>query len=234
MDKIELLKKDYEAIVDLDNVSQISATDGFIEKLLKDNCIEMLDYHFSLLQEKGLRNLYNRLRAAFSKRPKDVIEQYLLKRLNSVNKEDNISDIIHLLGNIKSVEALTFAKRYITSYSLEIRYKSIIVIGWLGNADDIAILNERLLHDPDDLLRGYAATAMRQIWYKDGSTKEKILPYLYEAIKSEESLVTLPLIIIVIQDLMKMKFGLQEKINDGIITGDVLKAKNKVLKYISK
>ncbi|AGT44637.1 hypothetical protein [Treponema pedis] len=39
-------------------------------------------------------------------------------------------------------------------------------------------------------------------------------------------------IIIVIQDLLQRKLGLQERINEGIITGDPVKAKEKVIKAL--
>ncbi|MEL5717336.1 MAG: hypothetical protein P1P66_01180 [Treponema pedis] len=40
-------------------------------------------------------------------------------------------------------------------------------------------------------------------------------------------------IIIVIQDLLQRKFGLQERINEGIITGDPVKAKEKLIKVLN-
>ncbi|AGT44634.1 hypothetical protein [Treponema pedis] len=40
-------------------------------------------------------------------------------------------------------------------------------------------------------------------------------------------------IIIVIQDLLQKKFGLQERINEGIIIGDPVKAKEKIIKEVN-
>ncbi|WP_029410859.1 hypothetical protein, partial [Treponema pedis] len=91
---------------------------------------------------------------------------------------------------------------------------------------------ERLQNDTDDELRGEAATAMRQIWFAKRTTAEDILPYLCHAVVKETAEETLSSIIIVIQDLLQRKFGLQERINEGIITGDPVKAKEKVIKTL--
>lgn len=102
----------------------------------------------------------------------------------------------------------------------------------MGNKDDLPLLNERLQNDTDDKLRGEAATAMRQIWFAKRATAEDILPYLYRAATKDTAEETLPGIIIVIQDLAQRKFGLQERINEGIITGDPVKAKEKVIRAL--
>ncbi|MGF7109817.1 hypothetical protein [Treponema pedis] len=58
-------------------------------------------------------------------------------------------------------------------------------------------------------------------------------PYLYRAVVKETTEETLSSIIIVIQDLLQRKFGLQERINEGIITGDPVKAKEKLIKVLN-
>ena len=200
--------------------------------LISSNDKEMLEFHYSLLKIKDDAVLYYEIRTAFEERPKEIIEPFLLDKLKTEQDMSLKGDIIQLLGGIGSFEILPYVKSNIKSEIRDIRYRCIIVLGWLGNKNDLPILNERLVNEPNDELRGYAATAMRQIWFKKRATSEDILPYLYSAIVNENSEETLSMIIIVIQDLLKRKFGLQERIDEGIITGDVFKAKEKVIQKL--
>ncbi|MGF7108290.1 HEAT repeat domain-containing protein [Treponema pedis] len=230
--KIEQLKKEYEIIRGLDEIAQITATFSLKKKLLESNDINILDFHLNLLKTKENTDLYYRMRACFSDRPKEKIEVFLLDRLDK--EQDNVlkADIIQILGHIKSAKILPYVREHIKSKDGNIRERCIIVLGWMGNKDDLPILNERLQNDTDDELRGEAATAMRQIWFAKRATAEDILPYLYRAVVKEAAEETLSSIIIVIQDLLQRKFGLQERINEGIITGDPVKAKEKVIKAL--
>ncbi|MET4083231.1 hypothetical protein ABIB40_003200 [Pedobacter sp. UYP30] len=200
--------------------------------LLSSNIIEMLQYHYSLLKLRGNKDLYYDVRAAFKERPKEIIEAFLLQKLAAEKDVSLKADVVQLLGNIRSTKILPYAIQNIKSEIRDIRYRCIIVVGWVGSKENLPILNERLLNEPDDELRGYAATAMRQIWFKKKATAEDILPYLYAAIVRENNVETLAMIIIVIQDLLKRKFGMQERIDDGTITGDAIKAKQKIIKAL--
>lgn len=42
----------------------------------------------------------------------------------------------------------------------------------MGDKNDLPLLNERLQNELNDKLRGYAATAMRQIWFAKRATAE--------------------------------------------------------------
>jgi len=223
IDKAIKEKKDFIPFVSLKKIQEI---------LLTSNEIEMLEYHYSLLNIKGDASLYYSIRTTFEKRPKEIIEPYLLKKLETEQDSTLKADIIQLLGGIGSEKILPFALQNIKTDIRDIRYRCIIVIGWVGNKTELPVLYERLINEPDDELRGYAATAMRQLWFKKKASSEDILPYLYAAIQKEEKAETLQMIIIVIQDLTKTKFGLQERINDATITGDILKAKAKILKKL--
>ena len=200
--------------------------------LISSNDKEMLEFHYSLLKIKDDAVLYYEIRTAFEERPKEIIEPFLLDKLKTEQDMSLKGDIIQLLGGIGSFEILPYVKSNIKSEIRDIRYRCIIVLGWLGNKNDLPILNERLVNEPNDELRGYAATAMRSLWSDNKLSKEDILPYLYSALVNENSEETLSSIIITIQDLLKRKFGLQERIDEGIITGDVFKAKEKVIQKL--
>lgn len=127
---------------------------------------------------------------------------------------------------MRSKYAREIALENITIRKGDLRYRSIIVLGWVGNQKDIIILNDRLLNDPDGQLRGYAATAMRQIWFNHPKTKDGILHYLKEAIVKEEDERALEGIIITAQELLKKKLGLKET-KYGDVTGDYQSCKIK-------
>lgn len=73
------------------------------------------------------------------------------------------ADIIETLDHLRSKYGKTLSLQNISKANRDLRYRSIIVLGWVGDQEDIAILSERLLSDNDVQLRGYAATALRQI-----------------------------------------------------------------------
>ncbi|WP_295811433.1 HEAT repeat domain-containing protein [uncultured Apibacter sp.] len=200
--------------------------------LISSNDKEMLEFHYSLLKIKDDAVLYYEIRTTFEERPKEIIEPFLLDKLKTEQDISLKGDIIQLLGGIGSFEILPYVKSNIKSEIRDIRYRCIIVLGWIGTKEDLPILNERLINESDDELRGYAATAMRSLWSDNKLSKEDILPYLYSALVNENSEETLSSIIITIQDLLKRKFGLQERIDEGIITGDVFKAKEKVIQKL--
>lgn len=234
MNNLEELKKQYKIITEMDSIAQIEPTFEFIENLLNKNDLNTINYHYDLLRYKKHFKLYQRIRASFNKRPQEIIEPFLLEKLRTEEDISLKADVLQLLGGINSTKVLPYAIENIQSEIRDIRYRCIIVIGWVGSKNDLPVLNERLQNEPDDELRGYAATAMRQMWFKKKITSDDALPYLFKAVVKEESEETLGMIIIVIQDLLKKKFGMQELINDATIKGDAFKAKEKVLKFLNE
>lgn len=226
------LIKEYNYFTSLSGSEKLSFFLDFEEKLLKSNENEILQYHYNLIYNETDKKYYYYLRSAFMERPLDKVENFLLNKYSEETNTLAKGDIIQILGTLKSQKVLPFVKSNIQSEVRDIRYRCIIVTGWIG--EELSLLNERLNNEPDDELRGYAATAMRQMWLEKKVSTQEVLPYLYSAVVKEESEETLSMIIIVVQDLLKRKFGLQELINNRTIKGDVSKAKEKVLKYIQK
>ncbi len=64
-------------------------------------------------------------------------------------------------------------------------------------------------------------------------SKYVVMP-IYVKMPEETDNELLAIMIVVLQDLTKMKFGLKEDSNSGIISGNVTRAVNKVLKMIEK
>lgn len=203
------------------------------EWLLSTNDEKILNYHFSLLKLNIDATLYHHLLEDFEKRPFSVIEPFLLKKIYDECDIFLRGEAIQLLGAIGSEKILPYIREHIQSKDDTIRDRCIIVLGWMGYTDDLLLLNERLQNDPIAELRGNAATAMRSFWMDKKAFAKDILPYLYQALLKETAEETLLSIIIVIQDLLQRKFGLQERINEGIITGDPIKAKAKIIKTLN-
>ena len=199
--------------------------------LLSSNSVEILNYHYSLLKIKEDAVLYMRIRSSFEERPKEIIEPFLLNKLDEEKDISLKADVIQLLGSIKSTKILPFIYKNITSPIRDIRYRCIIVLGWIGNSKELPLLNERLVNDPDEELREFGATAMRQIWFNHKKTSEEITKYINKTIRNENSEKALIGMIITLQDLHRKKFGIKES-QEGDISGDAIAAKAKAIKYL--
>jgi len=207
----------------------------FIENLLSFDHPDILNIHFNLLKDTENIQLYQLISDAFIERGKQG-EQFLI---NQIDNEKDIrlkGDILKILGEMDSKLVLPYTERYMKSEKFELRYSSIIVLGWIGGTEHIDLLGKQLFDDTDPLLRGYSATAQRQIWYRLPETKEKILFYLKKALESEQDSQALTLIIITAQSIMKKKFGIKETadgINEPTISvKNIEKAKEKTLKAL--
>ena len=104
-------------------------------------------------------------------------------------------------------------------------------MGWVGGGEAIEPLSKILLKDPVPINRGWAATALRQLWFANKALASKILPYLKEAVFLEKNEQALKLVIISLQSILNKKFGLVEDIDRREIKGYTEKAKKKVLEY---
>lgn len=139
--------------------------------------------------------------------------------------------MIQLLGNLRSKYAKEVALENITIRKADLRYRSIIVLGWVGGKTELKVLDDRLLNDPDPQLRGYAASAMRQIWFNHPKTKDEILGYIKNAIDKETDDKALTGMVLTVQALLKKKLGLKES-QYGDVSGDVQAAKEKTVKAL--
>lgn len=226
--ELEKLKKMYHDLLKMEDTD-----DGifdFKDALLSSDTEEILKFHFDLLQDNNEDYLRAELFSFFTDREDlEAVEEFLLKKYKeNILNDDLKGDIIQLLGHIRSKYAKDLAYENIESSIRNIRYKSIIVLGWVGNEKDIDVLNTPLLKDKDPELRGYAATSMRQIWFNHRNTKDKILHFLKNAILEENAEEALIGIIVTVQELLKKKLGIKES-SYGDITGDIQQAKIKTI-----
>ena len=223
----------YEALKKSENPYDIIF--DFKEELLSSDSPEFLDFHYLILQDKALSDqLKSTIKTFFysevvNNRNKEVVCSFLYQKYaNGIEDISLRADVIQLLGNLRSKQAKEVALENIALPKADLRYRSIIVLGWIGTKIDLKVLNERLLTDPDPQLRGYAATAMRQIWFNHPKSKEEILKHLKKAIPEEKDEKALQGMIITVQELLKKKLGLKES-NFGDITGNIEAAKVKAI-----
>ncbi|WP_055446379.1 HEAT repeat domain-containing protein [Lacinutrix mariniflava] len=232
--KIDELKIKYKELLSLED-----SDDGIFEfkkLLLESDEDEIIQFHIDILNDRENQYLHRDIRSFFSKRKnsKKVIS-LILKKINEGIKEPLLlADLIQILGNFRSPLAKEIIVKEIRSSVRNIRYKCIIVLGWIGsNIDDLNILNERMLNDEDGQLRGYSATAMRQIWHNKKNTKNKITIFIKKAMSKENNKDALTGMILTIQELHKKKLGFKES-NYGDVTGNVEEAKTKTIKMLEK
>lgn len=227
--------------------NEIKGSDSFTQhlafcKLLKtSNEEEMLNFHYALLKEKDLHNaLHQMLRRELTKRGA-VAEDYLLQKFEEEEDNHFKGDILQMLGGMKYErgkrlkETANLARANLNNDHTSLRYRSIIVLGWLGGSRDIDLLSVSLFKDENNENRGWAATAMMQIYFDKPKTADKSLKYLQAALHKEEDYFALKCILTALQEISGKKLGLAKTPQGGANQGNdiVDKARKKALKLFS-
>ncbi|WP_299249142.1 HEAT repeat domain-containing protein [uncultured Cytophaga sp.] len=230
---IQEVKKQYEELIRSED--PIASIFKFKVNLLSSDSDQFLDFHLSILTDRKKEAVYNIVRSFFDER-KDKIKtgEFLYNEYKSGIGDITLkADVIQILGYLRSKYAKMVALENLNADKGDLRYRCIIVLGWVGTAADLVKLNERLVQDKDPNLRGYAATAMRQLWFNHPKTKDEILIYIKEAIVNEKSEEALQGMILTVQDLTKKKLGLKES-KYGDVSGDIVVATDKTIEALQK
>lgn len=206
---------------------------NFLNMLLKDGSALGMERHYCYFKDSKNADLKRILGNGFLKRGKEGV-LFLKEKLKTETDALAKSNVIHIIGLSYNKEYLPYILPYLDDANDEIRYKAIIACGWLGDAEAIKILKEHYVTEKDALLRGFIVSAMRQIFFRHKETKQQIVDFIYVKIPEETYNELLAIMIVVLQDLTKVKFGLKEDSYSGEISGDIAKAKDKVLKKIKK
>ena len=203
----------------------------FLNILLQDHSESGMELHYTYFNESDNSDLKRILGKGFLKRGKNGVS-FLLRKLS--NEPDNLikSNIIHLIGLSHDKKYLSNIIPFLKDEDREVRYKAIIVCGWLGDTDTIDILKEHYPFEKVSLLRGFTVSAMRQIFFRHKETKDKIVEFIYTKLPEETDYKALAIMIVVLQDLTRTKYGLKEDSYSGEVSGDITKAKCKILKRI--
>ena len=206
---------------------------NFLNMLLQDDSALGMERHYCYFKDSKNADLKRILGNGFLKRGKEGV-LFLEEKLKTETDALAKSNVIHLIGLSYNKEYLPYILPYLDDANDEIRYKAIIACGWLGDAEAIKILKEHYVTEKDALLRGFILSAMRQIFFRHKETKQQIVDFIYVKMPEETYNELLAIMIVVLQDLTKVKFGLKEDSCSGEISGDIAKAKDKVLKKIKK
>lgn len=207
---------------------------ALVEALLEHHDTEHLRLHFELLGHREHFFVYASLRAAFEKHGPPA-EAFLVQRYPVETDPELRGDALQILGLMRSKSARGFAKEAATATEETLRYRGVIVLGWVGTVKDMrTVLHDRLLNDPSPFVRGNAATAFRQVWYRIARAKDPAVELLGEALEHEEDEEVVGSIVISLQDIMKRRFGLREPRDGPDFVGDVEAAKERALRSVAR
>jgi hypothetical protein len=202
-----------------------------------------VEYHYSLIINKKTNEEFrNYLWAKFEDHKE--AEMFLLKKLETNEDKGFQGKILFRLGVIidrrngkQKEKVLEYVHKLINSSDDNIRENAIIVLGWLGGINDIALLGEKLLNDPYTKCRAWSASSFMQIWFRreeDNIFAENVLPYLYKALQMEKNYFVISTVIETIQELVKKKFGITKMALNDLDKEKIDICANKIIKYFEK
>jgi hypothetical protein len=192
------------------------------------------EYHYSLILNKNTnKNFKESLWSRFDEHTD--AETFLINKLDNGLDVEIHGEIIYCLGKIidlrngkQKQKVLEYAKTFTNDSNENIREKAIIVLGWLGGNKEIYLLGNILLNDAYNKCRAWASSSFMQISFREKINTEKVLPYLYNAIRKEQDYFVIESIINTLQETTKKKFGLKKKDLDTNNIEAIEKSKNKV------
>jgi len=230
------LKLEYNYL--LNGTSKITITD-FVNLLIEHSDASVIEFQYSLLKNFDNNDLFYAIRGEFYRHKKDG-KIFLLNKIKTEKDIDLKAEALFILGGLDDLTLdeidliKNVAKNFLKNYTeYKFQYYGIIVIGWIGKKEELALLNYELQNNTHVQLRGYAASALRQIWYEHPRLKKSILKIYYDALTNElDEKVNLD-IVASVQTLLMKKFGIKETIY-GEVLGDISKAKEKAIKAIDK
>ncbi len=144
-----------------------------------------------------------------------TVEDYLLGRLEGETDPVLQGDVLQILGRLRFhggrrlPETAAWARRLIHSDVASVRCRALWVLGWVGGADDLAVLTQALDGDDNPENRGWAATAMMQLFLSDETTQAVWLGPLKQALHREKDEGALEKVLISLQEISGTKLGLK-------------------------
>lgn len=212
----------------------------FVWKIMKSPYVE---YHYSLLKDNTLDDKFRQsLRSRFNEH-QEAGQALLLSKLDNNEDVDFHGEIIFMLGKLNDRKnrpdkdkVIDYTRKLALSSDTYTRDRAIIVLGWIGTIKDIPLLADRLLNDPNEKCRTWAAASFIQMWYRNKSKKfaDKVLPYLHQSIGQEKDYFALGCMIDVVKELTGKKFALPQYAIDNVDKEKINNAKLKVERFFKK
>ena len=207
----------------------------FISALQTDVTYEKIDFYFRLLKDKRNPPLFLALRAFFDKFGGRG-ERYLLGFLSESGDKNLAAEAITILSghSYQSKEALPYIRRYMADCDENLRHSAIIALGLVGEENDFVLLRERAEHEAEAVGKGYALSAMRQMYFRIPRLKKQVLECYQKEISASDNGDLILIIAACTQDLLKKRLNITEN-ERGIHAKDTPEAiKAKVIKLLEK
>jgi len=201
-----------------------------------------VEYHYSLITDKETsEDFYQHLWLRFEEHREKGAE-FLLSKLDNNEDVGFHASIIFCLGKladkykIEKERTLEYARKFAHSNDDLLRETAIIVLGWIGNEQDIPLLGENLLNDTNAKCRTWSATSFMQMNFrlKSKSLVDKALLYLKQAISQETDYFALGSMIDVVKELTGKEFDLAQYAINNIDKERIDNAKLKVEQFFKK
>jgi HEAT repeat protein len=227
------LARELEAIAALPEEPNGAAKIGRLMALVKAmKNIEGPEYDAALykfLSSTKDRLLRGSLRSFFAKRPS--AEAFLVTVVH-VETASQI-EALQALGAMHSQHAAPVAREFLTHHEERHREVALMVLGWVGDEQDMPSLKERMLNEKPPRLRKTAASAFRQIAWRRPEAKPAALRALKEGFEHEQSDEVLPWLIVMIATVAAKNLGLREdRENPDLLHGDLQRAKKKAAAFL--
>lgn len=207
------------------------------DEIVKDNSEEMMRMHYESFGDCRSCIIHESICRSFQDRGK-VGEKFLLEQLKRTDlSELKRADTIQVLGLMRCKEIPKIVEPYLDGRSELLLYKAIITMGWCGDRSTLDLLEKPLHEAKDPLMRGYAATAMRQIWFKHTETGPVIIQKLAKALETETDKTAIDLIMTCVQDMLFVKFGMRETLSplsECKLSGNGIRSKKKFFAYLAE
>jgi hypothetical protein len=200
------------------------------------------EYHYSVATDKNTAEYFRgELWTRFDEHREEGAK-LLLSKLDNNEDADVQAEMIFCLGKIADEQkiekerTLAFVRKFANAENDFLRDRAIIVLGWIGEIKDIALIGNHLLNDTNAKCRAWAASSFMQMSFrrKSKSLAEKALSYLKQAITQETDYFVLGVIIEAVSSLTGKKFGLPRYAIDNLDKEKIDIAKVKVERLLSK
>jgi HEAT repeat protein len=181
------------------------------------------------MADRRNKRFYQIIRAAFIERGEPG-RDFLLDQLVHEQRPDMRRDVVQLLGSVGTVHVLPAARELLLSNDPNDRYCGSIVIGWIGQEKDFDKLVKIMTDDPNPEVRGYAVSALRQMWLRHAVIKDRTIAALIAALRGEIHPDAVAKIIVSLQTVTARHFGIKENVKEQTLTGDPKSAKERALR----
>lgn len=230
------LEKQASRIEDLEQagarVEQFKALIPFKEQLKATRGTGNDSEIYNLLRGRRSKLVSSVITAELAQRPS--AEGFLTSQIEQEQDPDMQVTALQLLGHLRSPLARLAALKFLAHEHDRHREVALFVLGWVGEEEDIKVLNRHMLEETSQLLRITAASALRQIFFRNPALKDALLESLRAGFMNEKDDEVLKWIIVMIESVATKKLGLREDKEDpDLVHGDLEKAREKTMQYFA-